>query len=54
MGGAIARQVRLRLSVTPWRCRLKAAFRARPERRLQPAAACLTDGFNRTIARLKP
>ena len=41
-------RVRLKLSVTPWRCRLKVAIRARPERRLQPAAACVTDGFNRT------
>ena len=41
-------RVRLKLSVTPWRCRLKAAIPVRPERRLQPAATRVTDGFNRT------
>ncbi len=38
----------VQLSVTPRRCRLKAALRARAERRLQPAAARVTDGLNRT------
>src|SRR6266567_4540115 len=34
--------VRLKVSVTQRRCRLKAAFRAHPERRLQPAGAGVT------------
>src|SRR6266704_916332 len=38
----------VQLSAIPWRCRLKAAFRARAERRLRPAAARVTDGLNRT------
>ncbi len=38
----------VQLPVIPWRCRLKVAFRARTERRLQPAAARVTDGLNRT------
>jgi|SRR5882724_6166985 len=42
-GTELAHQgVRLRVSVTQRRCRLKAALRARSERRLQPAAAGVT------------
>ncbi len=40
--------LRSRVSVTQRRCCLKAAFRARPERRLQPAGVGVTDAFNHT------
>jgi len=42
-GTELAHQgVRLRVSVTQRRCRLKAALRTRSKRRVQPAAAGLT------------
>ena len=43
--------VRSRLLVTPWRCRLKAGFQARPEHRLQPVPTSrdVTVGFNPTL-----
>src|SRR6266571_2762310 len=46
----LSRTAPLELWVTPWHCRLKAAFRGRPERRLQSAAACTTDSFDRTLS----
>ncbi len=50
--GSRFKGVRLKVSVTRHRCRPKAAFRARPERRLRPAGVGVTEAFNHTRFRV--